>query len=55
MTKPALCLRTTKVLLNGSAVSFLYTCIYEPRHEKTDILVSDRVRNKPDCTATEDS
>ena len=27
---------------------------YEPRHEKTDVLVSDLVRNKPGCTATED-
>ena len=28
--------------------------IYEPRHEKTNILVSDLVRHKPGCTATED-
>ena len=27
---------------------------YEPRHEKTNILVSDLVRHKPGCTATED-
>ena len=27
---------------------------YEPRHEKTNILVSDLVRPKPGCTATED-
>ena len=27
----------------------------EPRHEKTNILVSDLVRHKPGCTATEDS
>ena len=26
----------------------------EPRHEKTNILVSDLVRHKPGCTATED-
>ena len=26
----------------------------EPRHEKPNILVSDLVRHKPDCTATED-
>ena len=26
----------------------------EPRHEKTNVLVSDLVRHKPDCTATED-
>ena len=28
--------------------------LYEPRHEKTTILVSDLVRHKPCCTATED-
>ena len=28
--------------------------IYEPRHEKTNILVSDLVRHKPGCTDTED-
>ena len=27
---------------------------FEPRHEKTNILVSDQVRHKPGCTATED-
>ena len=27
---------------------------YEPRREKTNILVSDLVRHKPGCTATED-
>ena len=27
---------------------------YKPRHEKTNVLVSDRVRHKPGCTATED-
>ena len=26
----------------------------EPRHEKNNILVSDLVRHKPGCTATED-
>ena len=26
---------------------------FEPRHEKTNILVSDLVRHKPGCTATE--
>ena len=29
-------------------------CIFEPRHEKTNILVSDLIRQKPGCTATED-
>ena len=28
--------------------------IYEPRHEKTNVLVCDLVRHKPGCTATED-
>ena len=28
--------------------------IFEPRHEKTNVLVSDLVRHKPGCTATED-
>ena len=27
---------------------------YEPCHEKTNILVSDLVRHRPGCTATED-
>ena len=26
----------------------------EPRHEKTNVLVSDLVRHKPGCTAIED-
>ena len=28
--------------------------ITEPRREKTNVLVSDQVRHKPGCTATED-
>ena len=28
--------------------------LFEPRHEKTNILVSDLVQHKPGCTATED-
>ena len=28
---------------------------YEPRHEKTNVMVSDLVRLKPGCTATEDA
>ena len=27
---------------------------YEPRYDKTNVLVSDLVRHKPGCTATED-
>ena len=30
------------------------TQVIEPRHEQTNILVSDLVRHKPGCTATED-
>ena len=32
----------------------VYMRIYEPRHEKTNVLVSDLVRHKPGFTATED-
>ena len=28
--------------------------VNEPHHEKTNIVVSDQVRHKPGCTATED-
>ena len=28
--------------------------IYEPHHEKTNVLFSELVRHKPGCTATED-
>ena len=28
--------------------------VIEPSHEKTNIVVSDQVRHKSDCTATED-
>ena len=28
--------------------------LYDPRHEKTNMLVSDLVRHKPGCTATDD-
>ena len=31
-----------------------FAVIIEQRHEKTNILVSDVVRHKPDCTATKD-
>ena len=33
---------------------FLLMKTVEPRHEKTNVLVSDLVRHKPGCTATED-
>ena len=32
----------------------LHKKVYEPRHEKTNVLVFDLVRHKPGCTATED-
>ena len=31
-----------------------YLSIFEPHHEKTNFLVSDLVRHKPGCIATED-
>ena len=41
----------------GDVVTFLATTDelkYEPRREKTNILVSDQVPHKPGCTATQD-
>ena len=35
-------------------VSLLKENKIEPRHEKTNVLVSDLVWRKPGCTATED-
>ena len=32
----------------------LLTRLYEPRHEKTNVLVSHLDQHKPGCTATED-
>ena len=32
----------------------LVGAVFEPRHEKTNVLVSDLVRHKPGCTAAED-
>ena len=32
----------------------LHNKTFEPCHEKTNALVSDQVRHKPGCTATED-
>ena len=44
------------VAFSGDAqVQYYYTPKrYKPRHEKTNILVSDRVRHNPGCTAIED-
>ena len=37
-----------------SSKYYKFTETFEPRHEKTNVLVSDLVRHKPGCTATED-
>ena len=38
----------------GIILLFFVNKTYEPRHEKTNFLVSDLLRHKPGCTATED-
>ena len=43
----------TKMLLTEIGVTQL-TSTYEPRHEKTNVLVSYLIRHKPGCTASED-
>ena len=42
----------SKFLVIAAKLSFYFP--FEPRHEKTNVLVSDLVRHKPGCTATED-
>ena len=37
-----------------SLLTVIRLTIYEPRYEKTNVLVSDLVPHKPGCTATED-
>ena len=44
-------IRTTALELSVKT-SFMFE--FEQRYEKTNILVSDLVRHKPGCTATED-
>ena len=39
---------------NLGKYKYMYIKTSEPRHEKTNVLVSDLVRHKPGCTATED-
>ena len=39
---------------NDSLIRTDKVLIFEPRHEKTNILVSDLTRHKPGCIATED-
>ena len=49
-------LNTCMYMLNtfkSSLINFR-SLSYEPRHEKTNVLVSDLVPHKPGCTATVD-
>ena len=52
--------RQTMILISdctdeqADPTSVIPVCINEPRHEKTNVLVSDLVPHKPGCTATED-
>ena len=39
---------------NCGIILLFFHKTYEPLHEKTNFLVSDLFRHKPDCTATED-
>ena len=45
--------RNTETSLYLSHPEFAFHII-KPRHEKTNVLVSDQVQRKPGCTATED-
>ena len=45
--------KNEEVLIKNEGARML-TRLFEPRHEKTNVLVSDLVRHKPGCTATED-
>ena len=49
--KRVVCLESKKVIY---FFPLIIQTIYEPRHEKTNVLVSDLVRHKPGCTASED-
>ena len=53
MKKTSAYSREMKIKLNLFDLKF-YLALFEPRHEKTNVLVSDQVRHKPGCTATED-
>ena len=49
------CYNEVEVYLQEHISFFLFLLkTYEQRPEKTNILVSDLVRHKPGCTATED-
>ena len=41
-------------IVSKSNLCCLAHILFEPRHEKTNVLVSDLVRHKPGCTATVD-
>ena len=45
-----LCYSLTITIITEEQIRWLF----EPRHEKTNVLVSDLVRHKLGCTATED-
>ena len=49
------CRKTLWILIRITFnIGFNVEMINELRHEKTNIMVSDLVRHKPGCTATED-
>ena len=50
----AICFQLPPILLVTAEGSFLIFPSNEPRHEKTNVLVSDLVQHKPGFTATED-
>ena len=42
------------MVLEHTSIGNFSASTFEPRHEKTNVLVSDLVRHKPGYTATED-
>ena len=46
--------RADKRLFSRHGQNIPSTLKFEPRHEKTNVLVSNLVRHKPGCTDTED-
>ena len=53
-TKPLLCSDLVDAQADLSHCCAHSKLLFEPHHEKTKVLVSDLVRHKPGCTATED-
>ena len=43
-----------KIVMKRKGLKVFIVYINEPRHEKTNVLVSDLVRHKQGCTAPED-